>query len=111
VNRSEAIRDLVRDKLVELEWENDQKDVVGTVTFVYDHHTPKISDKLVEIQHANHSRIKSSMHVHLDHHHCLEVLVVTGSKSEIHKLADEILSARGVLHGKLTTTTTGKEIR
>ncbi len=109
-NRSEAIRDLIRDNLVGHEWGED-KETVGTITFVYDHHVRDLAGKLTDIQHAYSGQILSGMHVHLDHDHCLEVLVVKGKGSQIKKVADALLSIKGVKHGKLTMSTTGKAFR
>ncbi len=109
-NRSEALRDLIRDNLVGDEW-NDDKETVGTITFVYDHHVRDLTSKLTDIQHDYHGQILSGMHVHLDHNHCLEVLVVKGRGTEIKKVADALVSVKGVKHGKLTRTTTGKSRR
>ncbi|WHZ17656.1 MAG: Nickel responsive regulator NikR [Nitrospira sp.] len=106
-NRSEAIRDLIRDNLVEQEWDQN-KETIGTITFVYDHHVPDLSRKLTHIQHGFQGRIMAGMHVHLDHDHCLEVLVARGKGTDIRKVADALLSVKGVKHGKLTMTTTGK---
>jgi CopG family nickel-responsive transcriptional regulator len=106
-NRSEALRDLIRDNLVGQEWD-DNKDAVGTITIVYDHHVPDLTEKLTDIQHRYHRLVLSGMHVHLDHNHCLEVLVVRGTGQEIRKIADTLIGTKGVKHGKLTTTTTGK---
>lgn len=108
-NRSEALRDLIRDNLVGEEWDED-KETVGTVTFVYDHHVRDLTRKLTDIQHDSQGRILSGMHVHLDHDHCLEVLVVKGRGSDIKKLADALISVKGVKHGKLTMTTSGKTL-
>ena len=110
-NRSEAIRDLIRNALVEDEWRHDETETVGTVTIVYDHHTRDLGDKLTEHQHSHHDSIISAMHVHLDSHHCLEVVVVKGAAREVRKLADELIGTKGVKHGKLVTTTTGKGLR
>lgn len=109
-NRSEALRDLIRDNLVGDEWDDD-KETVGTITFVYDHHVRDLTSKLTDIQHDYHGQILSGMHVHLDHDHCLEVLVVKGKGSDIRKVADALVSVKGVKHGKLTMTTTGKALR
>jgi CopG family transcriptional regulator, nickel-responsive regulator len=109
-NRSEALRDLIRDNLVGEQWEDD-KDTVGTVTFVYNHHVRDLTNKLTTIQHDFQGQILSGMHVHLDHDHCLEVLVVKGKGSEIRQVADALISVKGVKHGKLTMTTTGEELR
>lgn len=109
-NRSEALRDLIRDTLVGDEWSED-KETVGTITFVYDHHVRDLTGKLTDIQHAYHGQILSGLHVHLDHDHCLEVLVVKGKGTDIKKVADALVSVKGVKHGKLTMTTTGKALR
>jgi CopG family nickel-responsive transcriptional regulator len=106
-NRSEALRDLIRDHLVGQEWDED-KETVGTITFVYDHHVRDLTRKLTDLQHRFQKLILSGMHVHLDHDHCLEVLVVKGKGSEIKKVSDALVSVKGVKHGKLTMTTTGK---
>ncbi|MDD2319551.1 MAG: nickel-responsive transcriptional regulator NikR [Geobacteraceae bacterium] len=110
LNRSEAIRDLIRASLVELKWEKGDEETVGTVTLVYNHHVRDLADKLTEQQHAYHDQIVSSLHVHLDAHNCLEVLVVRGRASEVKKIADELIGVKGVKHGKLVMTTTGEEL-
>ncbi len=106
-NRSEAVRDLMRDALVEREWSQEDRETVGTVTLVYNHHTRDLSDKLTEHQHSHHQAIVSVLHVHLDVHNCLEVAVVRGSAQEVRRLADELIGTKGVKHGKLVMTTTG----
>ena len=110
-NRSEAFRDLIRDELVEKSWESPDSHVVGTVTLVYDHHVRLLSEKLTAIQHDFHHSILSTLHVHLDHDHCLEVLVVRGKSAAVRKLADTLISTKGVKHGRLTITTTGQELK
>jgi len=107
-NRSEAIRDLIRNALVEEEWGRGNQSTVGTVSLVYDHHTRDLSDKLTEHQHSHHKEIISALHVHLDAHHCLEVVVLKGKAKNIKRLAEELIGTKGVKHGKLMTTTTGK---
>jgi CopG family nickel-responsive transcriptional regulator len=107
VNRSEAVRDLVRDALVDAEWEDSAGEIVGTITMVFDHHASDLSDKLDTLQHAHHQRIVSSMHVHLDAHNCLEVVVVRGTSEQVRAIADGLLGTKGVKHGKLVSTTTG----
>ncbi len=109
-NRSEAIRDLIRANLVGDEWD-ENKETVGTITFVYDHHVRDLTGTLTDIQHDYHGQILSGMHVHLDHTHCLEVLVVKGKGTDIKKVADALVSVKGVKHGKLTMTTTAKTLR
>jgi CopG family transcriptional regulator, nickel-responsive regulator len=108
VNRSEAIRDLIRDALVEQTWEAGDEETVGTVTLVYDHHVHDLADKLTDLQHDHHDRIISTLHVHLDHHNCLEVLVVRGQAGQIKGIADALIGVKGVKHGKLVMTTTGQ---
>jgi CopG family nickel-responsive transcriptional regulator len=110
MNRSEAIRDLIRAALVELKWEGGEEETVGTVTLVYDHHVRDLSDKLTEQQHSHHEQIISALHVHLDAHNCLEVLVVRGTSRDVKKIADELIGVKGVKHGKLVMTTTGEEL-
>ncbi len=107
-NRSEAVRDLVRDALVDAAWESSHEEAVGTVTMVFDHHAAELADKLDSLQHAHHDRVVSTLHVHLDAHNCLEVLVVRGRSSEIRAIADTLLGTKGVKHGKLVMTTTGQ---
>jgi CopG family nickel-responsive transcriptional regulator len=109
-NRSQAIADMIRDRLVEHRQKFGSEDIVGTVTLVYDHHKPHLQATLTDIQHDHHDVILSTVHVHLDHHNCLEVLLVRGKAAVIRKIADELISAKGVKHGKLTVTTTGKDL-
>lgn len=109
-NRSEAIRDLVRNNLVEEEWKIGNKDTVGTITIVYSHSVRELSDILTELQHKFHTEIISCMHVHLDAHNCLEVLAVKGKSGRIKKISDMLIATRGVKHGKLVMTTSGKNI-
>ncbi len=110
-NRSEAFRDLIRDELVERTWESPESQVVGTVTLVYDHHVRLLNEKLTSIQHDFHHSILSTLHVHLDHDTCLEVLVVKGRSAVVRKVADALISAKGVKHGRLTITTSGAELK
>lgn len=100
-NRSEAIRDLVRDRLVEQSWHEATQPVVATLTFVYDHHTTDLQRRLTGLQHEHHGVVLSSLHVHLDQHDCIEVLVMKGPAESIQRLADGILGTRGVKHGRL----------
>ena len=110
-NRSEAFRDLIREELVEKAWESPDSHVVGTVTLVYDHHVRLLSEKLTGIQHDFHHSILSTLHVHLDHDNCLEVLVLRGMASEVRKVADALISTKGVKHGRLTMTSSGAELK
>lgn len=109
-NRSEAIRDLIRNQMVELEWEKDEEEVAGTVTLIYDHHVRGLSELLLEVQHGFHDLILSTMHLHLDHHNCLEVLAVKGAAREVRRIAERLISVKGVKHGRLSITTTGKNL-
>lgn len=109
-NRSQAIADLIRAQLVEHQQKSDSGEIAGTITLVYDHHKPHLQASLTDIQHDHHDAILSTVHVHLDHHNCLEVLIVRGQASVIRKIADELISAKGVKHGKLTVTTTGANL-
>ena len=109
-NRSEAFRDLIRDELVEQSWQRPDSHVVGTVTLVYDHHVRLLNEKLTDLQHAHFHQILSTLHVHLDHDNCLEVLVVRGKAGQVKKIADALISTKGVKHGRLTITSTGAEL-
>jgi CopG family transcriptional regulator, nickel-responsive regulator len=109
-SRSEAIRDLIRDRLVEDQWAETDHNVVGTVTVVYNHEQSDLAQKLTEIQHKKHDIIISAVHVHLDQHNCLEVLIMRGRAEEVKKAGELLISTRGVKHGKITMTTTGQEL-
>jgi len=109
-NRSEALRDLIRDHLVEEEWDED-KETIGTVTLVYDHHVHDLMERLTDLQHHYQHLIQSTLHIHLDADQCLEVLVVRGHSGEIREIADALIAIKGVKHGKLSATTTGKDFR
>jgi len=106
-NRSEAIRDIMRDYLVAGEWEHKGGTVVGTITVVYDHETRELTHVLTELQHQYHGLVVCATHVHLDGHNCLEVIVVKGEAKDVQEVADRLISTRGVKHGKLVCTTTG----
>lgn len=110
MNRSEAIRDLIRASLVEERLGSENQEAVGTVTLVYNHHVRDLSDKLTEHQHSHHEQIVSSVHVHLDAHNCLEVLIIRGEVRDIKKIANELIGVKGVKHGKLVLTTTGENL-
>lgn len=109
-NRSEAIRDIIRRYLVEEEWEAQDAEVVGTVTLVYDHHTHDLADALTDLQHDHHELVLCSQHVHLDHHNCLETIVLKGQASHVREIANHLIGTRGVKHGKLVCTTTGSAL-
>lgn len=110
-SRSEAIRDLVRRELVKEEWSEPGREVVGTVTLVYEHHAHDLGDRLTELQHAHHRSIVCSTHVHMDAHNCLEVVVVRGKSAQVRQIAEWLLSTRGVKHGDLVASTTGESVR
>ena len=110
-NRSEAIRDLIRNQMVELEWEKDEEEVAGTVTLIFDHHVRGLSELLLQVQHDFHNLILSTMHLHLDHHNCLEVLAVKGPAKDVRRISERLISVKGVKHGKLSITTTGKNLK
>jgi CopG family nickel-responsive transcriptional regulator len=107
-NRSEAIRDLIRDSLVREQWEIGDADAVGTLTLVYDHETRELEERLTELQHAHYQAIVSTLHVHLDAHHCLEVLVLRGKAALLKGIADRLIGTRGVKHGTFSATAEGK---
>lgn len=109
MTRSEALRDLIRQELVKKEWEEDQ-DVAGAITFVYDHHHRGLSSRLTDIQHDHQEIIISSQHIHLDHHNCLEIVAVRGRASKVQDLANALRSVKGVRHGTLSMSSTGKSI-
>ena len=109
-NRSLAIADQMRDSLVEHRQNLGNQEIAGTITLVYDHHKQNVQATLTDIQHDHHEVIISTLHVHLDHHNCLEVLVVRGKAGTIKKIADELIAAKGVKHGKLTVTSSGKDL-
>lgn len=109
-NRSEAIRDLIRQKLVEEEWKESKEEVVGVITYLYDHHKRELTDKLIEIQHENYDKIITTQHIHVDHDRCLEAVLVKGKANEIKELADKIQAQKGVLHLNLALTTLGKSL-
>ena len=103
-SRSEAIRDLIRDEIVKQILENENEPVVGTLTIVYDHDASNVTNKLLDAQHLHHKNILSTMHLHLDEHDCLEVIVISGKAKVVQSIADNIISIKGVKHGKLTVT-------
>jgi CopG family nickel-responsive transcriptional regulator len=109
-NRSLAIADMIRDRLVEHRQKFSSEEIAGTITLVYDHHKHNLQSVLTDIQHDHEDVIISTVHVHLDHHNCLEVILVRGKAGPIRKIADELIAAKGVKHGKLTVTTTGHDL-
>lgn len=105
-NRSEALRDLIRAELVEREV-TEGKEVVGSLTLIYDHHVRELSDRLLQLAHEEHHLVLSSLHVHLDHDNCLEVIVLKGTGPRVKRFADRLIGTRGVKHGRLVMTSTG----
>lgn len=109
-SRSEALRDLIRDKLVQGEWADETTEVVGVVSLLYDHHTKGLAEALTEVQHDHQTTVVSSVHVHLDHHHCFEALVVKGEAGRIRRLADRLASLRGVKHVRVAVSSSGRDL-
>jgi len=105
--RSEAIRDLIRGCLIEEEWENEEETGLGVALMVYDHHDLDLPQRLMDVQHDHHESIVSCVHVHVDHDHCLEILILRGPRGEIRRLAEKLISVTGVKHGIFLPTTTG----
>ena len=103
-NRSEALRDLMRSALVDERWGDEDAEVMGTVTLVFDHHQRELSRRLTALQHDAHDMVICATHVHLDHHHCLEVIVLRGRAARVREMAEALIGTRGVLHGKLVCT-------
>ncbi len=108
-NRSEFIRDMIRQQLVGRQWQDD-RETLGTVTLLYNHHLHKLSEKLTDLQHHHHQNILVSTHVHLDKHLCAEVLLVKGRASRIKQLADKLRQQKGVLHAALSISSTGTNL-
>lgn len=109
-NRSLAVADMIRAHLVEHQQQFGDKEIAGTVTLLYDHHKQHVQAALTDIQHDHHAVIIATLHVHLDHHNCMEVLAVRGKAAIIKRIADELIAAKGVKHGKLTVTSTGRDL-
>ncbi len=108
--RSEAIRDLIRKELVQMEWEDHNQEVTGTLTMVYNHHQSDLAQQMTEIQHQALDLVITSLHVHIDEHNCMEVLVLRGPARDVRSIAERLTATRGVKHGKLSLSTTGKGI-
>lgn len=113
VNRSEAIRDLIRDALVQRAWSESagREERVAVVTLVYDHDSSSLAQRLAHIQHENHKAVVSALHVHMDEHNCLEVLVLRGRAKDVVKMADGLVATKGVKLGKLVPAATGQRLR
>jgi len=108
-NRSEAIRDLIRQDLVEQEWLHGSE-VAGAITLIYNHHKRELLNKITDIQHDFQNVIISAQHIHLDHHNCLEIIAVKGNPAEVQKLASTLKAVKGVKHSTLSMSTTGKAL-
>ena len=108
-NRSEAVRDLIRKALVQREWEAD-KNVIGVITLVYDHHQHQLQETITQIQHDFHDRIISTTHVHMDHDNCLEVIIIRGKALEVRDLSERLIATKGVKNGDLAMSSTGKHL-
>ncbi len=108
--RSEAIRDLIRKELVQKEWEDEDREVTGTLTLVYDHEVSDLSQKMTKIQHKFLDVIITSLHVHIDHHNCMEVLILKGPVKRIKDVAQRLQATKGVKYGSLNLSTTGKDL-
>jgi CopG family nickel-responsive transcriptional regulator len=109
-NRSEFVRDLIRERLVEEEW-NENEDVVGTITMIFDHHARELQKKLTNHQHNHHSIVLATTHLHLSHDICLEVIMSRGSAAEIQHLYEGLRQQKGVLHVALSMTSTGDKLK
>ena len=109
-NRSEFIRDLIRSRLVELEWERDAE-AIGTITLIYEHETRRLSDKLTQLQHKHHNAVLATTHVHLDDHLCAEMIMVKGRAHVIQDLSELLGQQKGVLHSSLSMGSTGKQLK
>src|SRR5271166_6319897 len=110
-NRSEAFRDLIRDRLVREQTAAPDATVVGTVTLIFDHHASGITEKLTEVQHEHHDLVVSTSHAHLDHDSCLEVLIVHGKSAQVEQFADRLIGLKGVQHGRLVMTVPSHELK
>lgn len=108
-NRSEFVRDMIRERLVAQEWEQDQE-VVGTITLLYNHHIRQLSEKLISLQHHHHTNILVTTHVHLDEHLCVEVILARGGAKHIRDIVNQLRQQKGVLHTALTMSSTGLQL-
>ena len=102
--RSEAIRDLIRDHLIQKKVSASKEEIVGVVTLVYDHRTHRLGDTLADMQHKADVAINASLHIHLDENNCLEVIVIRGESQEVHGVAGRLIATKGVENGKFITT-------
>src|SRR5262245_18109248 len=108
--RSEAIRQLLREKLTATAWAADAADVAASLTLVYDHHRTHLAEKLVQLQHAHTDRVISTLHVHLDHDHCMEVIILRGRAAELQRLAAELSGLKGIHQAQIVVARAGAHI-
>ena len=109
-NRSEAVRDLIREKLIEQEWAAPKGEAVAVVTLVYEHHTLDLASRMTDLEHKQFHCVVATTHVHMDHDNCLEILILRGPGRDIRKLGEQLISLRGVKHGRFIPGTTGKRL-
>ena len=109
-NRSEFVRDMIRQRLVEEQWTDERQEVVGTITMIYDHHARQLSDKIVDIQHDHHDRVMATTHVHLSHDLCAEMIMIRGQADQIRDVCNRLRQLRGVLHAELAMSSTGEKL-
>lgn len=105
-SRSEFVRDLIREQIVETKWKNSSDDVVGVLTIGYDHHQRDLTRKILDVQHSTYVNILCTTHVHLDHHNCLEVIIIKGKPRGIERIRSQIGGIRGVKYAKLSKAST-----
>ena len=110
VNRSEAIRDMIRKSFIRAEWKNASKEVMGVISLVYDHHQPQLQERITELQHKYHHQVISTTHVHMDHDNCLEVIIIRGKSPDVQQLAEKLNAIRGVKDTHLAMSSTGKAL-
>ncbi|HAX18503.1 MAG TPA: nickel-responsive transcriptional regulator NikR [Actinobacteria bacterium] len=110
INRSEAIRDLIREKLIREEWDNSEKEAAGAIIIVYDHHKRELVQTLISIQHDYQNLIISSQHIHFDHNNCMEMIAVRGNTEELKELESKLKSEKGVKHTVFAKSTLGETI-
>ncbi len=108
--RSKALGDLAREALTNEEWQDPKEEVMGVLSLVFDHETRDLSNVLTDLQHRHYQNIVTSTHIHMDEHKCLEILVLRGPAERVRRMAEQLISTRGVLHGKIITTTTGRKL-
>jgi CopG family nickel-responsive transcriptional regulator len=108
-SRSEGIRDLIRHALIQSEIE-ENVEVVAVTSILYDHHKRELSERLIELQHSKNNLVLSSTHIHLDHHNCIEVIIMRGLSQDVKQLSDALIATKGVKHGTIEMSSTGKNL-